>query len=179
MDLSALIKTIADRASLLFGVATAGLVFYFAQRLGLIADAPPLFLHSVYWVAIVAACALAYGLVSSLWRRLRNLLDGNSKRFERGALALKNFAVMLPAHKDTLVFLKAHDTQRFPQEQSSRTLNEMVALGLMDCERTSVYARTVYYRIPDAVWENMKALNWPVGQGVPQYAPWLQADDRY
>jgi hypothetical protein len=92
--------------------------------------------------------------------------------FNRRAVGPNAFQNLLPAHKDTLVYLMARDQQSFPAEYMYRLLEDMRHHGLL-VQGVTFHSESSYYSVPNEIWREMRRLKWPAGQVVPQQPPWI------
>jgi hypothetical protein len=179
-DISSIVKNISERSNLLFGGLVAAIATLVADRAqSLPPEIPRTWLYIIYLAGIFCAGSLFYALVAVASVPATKLAKNVIASFNRRSVGLNAFQYLLPAHKDTLVYLIACDQQSFPAEYKYRLLEEMRHHGLLVREQgVTFHSESSYYSVPDEIWREMRRLKWPAGQTVPQQAPWIPPNRR-
>jgi hypothetical protein len=174
-DISSVLKNLAQRSNLLFGGLVAALATFVADRAHLLPpEIPRIWLYMIYLAGIFCAGSLFYALVAFASVPAAELAKNVLYSFNRRAVGPNAFQNLLPAHKDTLVYLMARDQQSFPAEYMYRLLEDMRHHGLLVREQgVTFHSESSYYSVPNEIWREMRRLKWPAGQVVPQQPPWI------
>jgi hypothetical protein len=177
---SPIIKNLSERSNLLFGGVVAAIVTVVADRAQLLPpEIPRIWLYMIYLAGTFCAGALFYGLVAFASVPAAKLAKEVIASFNRRANGPNAFRNLLPAHKDTLVYLMARDQKSFPAEYMYRLLEEMRHHGLLVREQgVTFHSESSYYSVPDEIWREMRRLKWPSGQPVPEHPPWIMRNRR-
>jgi hypothetical protein len=179
-DISSIVKNISERSNLLFGGIVAAIATFVADRAQLLPSGiPRVWLYMIYLAGIFCAGSLCYALVAFANVPVTKLAKKVIASFNRRAVGLNAFQNLLPAHKDTLVYLIARDQQRFPTEYMHRLLEDMRYHGLLIREPgVTFHIESSYYSVPNEIWREMRRLKWPAGQLVPEHPPWTARSRR-
>lgn len=179
-DISSILKNLSERSNLLFGGVVAAIATVVADRAQLLpAEISRTWLYMIYLAGTFCAGSLFYALVAFASIPAAKLAKDVIASFKRRAVGPDAFQNLLPAHKDTLVYLIARDQKSFPAEYMYRLLEEMRQHGLLVREQgVTFHSESSYYSVPDEIWREMRRLKWPSGQPVPEHPPWIARNRR-
>jgi hypothetical protein len=179
-DISSILKNLSERSNLLFGGVVAAIATVVADRAQLLPpEIPHTWLYLIYLAGTFCAGSLLYALVAFASVPAAKLAKDVIASFNMRADGPNGFRNLLPAHKDTLIYLIARDQKSFPAEYMYRLLEEMRHHGLLVREQgVTFHSESSYYSVPDEIWREMRRLKWPSGQPVPEHPPWIARNRR-
>jgi len=177
---SSILKNLSQRSNLLFGGVVAAITTVVADLAQLLpAEISRTWLYMIYLAGTFCAGSLFYALVAFASVPAAKLAKDVIASFIRRAVGPNAFQNLLPAHKDTLVYLIARDQKSFPAEYMYRLLEEMRLHGLLVREQgVTFHSESSYYSVPDEIWREMRRLKWPSGHPVPEHPPWIARNRR-
>jgi hypothetical protein len=174
-DLGSLLKTVAEKSSLLFGGAVAGLVFFLADLLGYVPAEHRTWILPIYWVCVFCFATLAYGALSALPEAIRIHIEKLRKRQEARLYGARNFEQLRTPHRQSLLFIKQIGTQRFPADGSRRIIHDMMDHHLLIHDNPGVkrwWENVTYFKVPDHIWMLMHQDGWGDGESHIRNVPW-------
>jgi hypothetical protein len=149
---STLLKSVAERGRLLWGLALFGAIVFALRRNGYISDLDKSLYYPAVGAGLLGGLMIVTGSVETFSPKISRWIKARAKRRERREYSRHSFKLATPFQKGVLLYYKRNNEKRFTALADAVAFHEIERQGLLEDVTLEPHARRYHYQIPEHVW---------------------------